>query len=100
MKRRFGTIRAMSRNHQALNRRRWAAARRAALDRDCWRCSKCGLASRLEVDHRQALEDDGSRYSLTNLRTLCRGCHIDRHRKPRPPEVEAWHTLVRELSAG
>ena len=33
------------------NPRRWAVVRRTVLDRDGWRCVKCGKAGRLEVDH-------------------------------------------------
>lgn len=93
----------MSRQHDILDRTRWAAVRRRALDRDGWRCRSCGRAGRLEVDHIRALEDGGARYDLANLWVLCRGCHIsktareNRARRPVPPEVEEWHKLVMEL---
>ena len=29
-------------------------------------------------------------YSLDNVRTLCKDCHIRAHRRPETPEVRAW----------
>ena len=87
----------MSAHHAALNSRRWADARGKALDRDGWRCTRCGKAARLEAHHNQALVAGGAPYDLRNLRTLCRGCHIEHHRKPVPPECQAWRDLVDEL---
>lgn len=88
----------MSRHHAALDARRWARARRAALERDGWRCTACGRPGRLEVHHAEALEDGGEPYALSNLRTLCRGCHAEHHRPPVPPAVAAWRALVDDLS--
>ena len=93
----------MSRHHNTLNRSRWALVRRAALDRDGWRCRACGRAGRLEVDHLVALEDGGEAYDPANLQTLCRGCHFrktaaeNRARRPVPQEVRKWRDLVEEI---
>ncbi|MYC99465.1 MAG: HNH endonuclease [Gammaproteobacteria bacterium] len=76
--------------------RRWARIRREVLDRDGWRCVKCGRAGRLEVDHIRPLHRGGSD-SLDNLRSLCRGCHVERHRPAPSPSVAAWRRLVRGL---
>lgn len=82
--------------------RRWAAARRAVLDRDGWRCTRCGRAGRLEVDHIQPLASGGAPFALSNLRTLCRGCHIVTtaagNRRRRTPAELAWDALVAELA--
>ncbi len=51
----------------------------AALDRDRWRCQKCGKAGILEVHHIKPLEDGGKPYDLSNTLTLCRGDHIRIH---------------------
>ena len=56
--------------------RRWQVLRRAALDRDGWRCRNCGKAGVLEVDHILRIEDGGAEYDLDNCQTLCRSCHI------------------------
>ena len=88
-----------SRLYGQLNRRIWAAARRAALDRDGWRCRDCGKPGRLEVHHLQPLEASGAPYELTNLRTLCRGCHIATHLPAPKPGASAWAALVGELQA-
>lgn len=74
----------MSHKHRPLNAARWAAARRAAFDRDGWRCRKCGKASRLEAHHAPPLEDrapGADPYDVHQLLTLCRGCHIEWHRE-------------------
>lgn len=70
---------AGSRHYARLKRRLWRAARRAALDRDGWRCRDCGRAGRLDVHHVQPLEHGGEAYNLDNLRALCRDCHIREH---------------------
>ena len=49
----------LSRHHTHLHARRWAAARRQALDRDRYRCRSCGRAGRLECDHVIPLERSG-----------------------------------------
>ena len=86
----------MSRNHRpAVWRRRWSRVRRRALDRDGWRCRKCGKAGILEVHHVKPL-DDGGDDSLDNLVTLCRGCHIDHHRRT-DPDGAAWRAALDEL---
>jgi 5-methylcytosine-specific restriction endonuclease McrA len=54
--------------------RLYAKLRREILDRDGWRCQKCGCSKNLDVHHivrRSALGDDAE----TNLITLCRECH-------------------------
>ena len=92
----------MSDNHQRLHRGRWAATRRGVLDRDGWRCQKCGKAGRLEVHHIEALADGGEPYAEDNLIALCRPCHFEAGRAARPvrPEAAAWQDLVAELEAG
>ena len=72
----------------------WEAARRACFERDGYRCVKCGSAGRLEADHIQELYRGGDVYGLSNLTTLCRSCHIERHRRPVDP---GWKRLVDEL---
>lgn len=54
--------------------------RRAVLERDGWRCVRCGLfGQRLEVDHVTPLEAGGD-HSMDNLQTLCRVCHLEKTR--------------------
>ena len=90
----------MSRRHRVLDRPRWLRVRRAVLDRDGWRCRKCGRYGN-ECDHVVALDRGGDPYELDNLQTLCRGCHIAKTRteNTRPdPEREAWRALVAEIT--
>ena len=57
----------MSRHHGRLHSRRWARVRRAVLDRDGWRCRRCGRASRMEVDHVVPLDRGGDPWDPGNL---------------------------------
>ena len=88
----------MSRHHLRLNGRRWAKVRRAAFERDGWRCTKCGKAGRLEAHHEPPLRAGADPYDLAGIATLCRNCHIARHR---PDDMVtgrmAWIDALAEL---
>ena len=89
-----------SRHYAALDRRRWQIARLRCFEAAGWRCSRCGVAGRLEAHHRVRLEDGGDPYAQANLECLCRSCHIAHHRgdRERPdPARDAWRALLREL---
>ena len=95
----------MSRHHRVKvkQRKRWQHTRRRVLDRDGWRCRKCGRPGRLEVHHVVPLHQGGDGYALDNLESICPSCHIaitveDNRRKPSPAE-EAWGQLVAEAAA-
>ena len=94
----------MSRHHNTLNRNRWTVTRRAALDRDSWRCRGLWVGGPVGGGSLTPLEDGGAPYDPANLQTLCRGCHIhkttdeNRARRPVPPEVQRWRDLVREVA--
>ena len=74
----------------------WKQARKAAKDRDDWRCRECGKAGVLEVHHIKHVRNGGTD-ELDNLTTLCRGCHIAKHRKTKSKAQTAWDIAVREL---
>ena len=86
----------MSRHHAGMKRSAWARLRRSVLERDGYRCRSCGKAGILEVHHVQDLQHGGTN-DLDNLETLCRGCHIARHRK-HPPPCRKWKAAVDELT--
>ena len=65
----------MTRRHRAPNSRQWEAVRRVVLDRDGWRCQRCGSYGH-EVDHVVPVEQGGAMYDPANCQVLCRGCHI------------------------
>ena len=95
----------MARFHAKLNKRRWAAVRRSILQRDGYRCTQCGKAGRLEVDHIQAVHQGGDPWDERNLQTLCRADHIEKGRREakvrrRDPSRDAWDLLVQELADG
>lgn len=91
-----------SRHYAALDRRRWAAARRAALRRAGYRSELSGLAGKLEVDHVVPLHRGGDPYSLDNLQVLTRVEHIRKtaaeNRKP-DRERDAWRALVADIAS-
>lgn len=88
-----------SKFHAALDRRRWARVRRQVFDRDNWRCMSCGRPGRLEAHHVKPLEKGGAPYDLANLKTLCRQCHIELHRKGKvSPERRKWRALLAEVA--
>ena len=82
--------------------RRRALQRFSALNRDGWRCRKCGKAGRLEVDHIVPVSQGGPEWGIdaadiSHVQTLCVGCHISKsafeHSKPDPAR-ESWAALV------
>ena len=75
---------------------RWEALRLVIFERDGYRCRnrKCGKAGRLECDHIKPLNEGGAPWDPANLQTLCRGCHIAKHRKPLTRERQRWLTYL------
>ena len=70
---------------------RWALLRRFILDRDGWRCRRCGRPGRLEVHHVNGNPSDNRE---ANLLTYCRTCHIEVHKPTVAPDVADWRRLV------
>lgn len=57
----------------------WDVKRAHVLSRDKFECQRCGRSEPpLEVDHVKP-RNDGGTDAKENLRTLCVGCHLDRH---------------------
>ena len=48
------------------------------LERDDWRCQKCGSLENLQVHHKIKRSQQG-RDALVNLVTLCAYCHMAEH---------------------
>ena len=91
----------MSKHHTRLDARRWAKVRRQAFTRDSYRCTACGKAGRLEAHHEPPLRDGADPYDLDGIATLCRACHISRHRPDNmTPGRAGWLALVDDLAAG
>ena len=76
--------------------RQWRHVRRYVLDRDGWRCQRCGRPGALEVHH---TDGDPSHADPARLTTYCRGCHIGAHARPLTPAEAAWKRLVAEMQA-
>ena len=86
----------MSRNHSRIPRRLRERLRLECYRRDGYRCTKCGGRGRLHAHHVVPLEYGGS-HALENLVTLCRGCHINVHRRPIPAAVTRWREVLADL---
>ena len=71
----------------------WSRLRRAVLDRDGWRCQRCGrpLGAGGNVHHVNRVADDNR---PENLAAFCRTCHIAEHAPPVAPDVAAWRRLL------
>lgn len=54
----------------------WRAVRLVVFKRDGHACFQCGRRSGLECDHIEPIRKGGDWFALSNLRTVCRGCHI------------------------
>lgn len=87
--------------------RRWQVLRQAVLERDGWKCRKCGAKRcRLEVDHIEAVRIAPDRaFDPDNLQTLCPRCHTQKTRiecgHPAPiqsPARKAWAKAVADLA--
>ena len=69
--------------------KRWRLLRKHILRRDGYRCRLCNRAGRLEVDHATPIVMGGDWWNPSNLRAVCRSCHIAKTReanmKPRSP---------------
>lgn len=60
---------------------RWSRARNKRLEFDKFKCAHpgCNKSTHLEVHHRIPVTKGGSKYSLSNLITLCKEHHDARH---------------------
>jgi len=92
----------VSRHHRALDRKRWRRVRLQVLDRNNWRCQRCGKAGRMEVDHVVPLHvnPEQNPFDPAGLQTLCRRCHFDKTRDELSvpdPERDAWETYLEAL---
>lgn len=80
--------------------KRWPALRLMAKRRDGFQCVQCGSRHRLEVDHIKPVRDAPERaFDLTNLQTLCGGCHgrktrVEAGHPELTPERQKWRDLL------
>ena len=82
----------------AVDRRRWAAARRLVLARDNRRCGVCGDPGADQVHHRLQVRDHPDHvFDPDHLEAIHKGCHIQLHRPARAPGTDEWRQFVDEL---
>ena len=64
-------------------------------------CRECGGAGRLEAHHEPPLERGGDPFALAGIVTLCRACHIERHRPDdMTPGRADWREFVANIAEG
>ena len=86
---------------ERVDRKRWAKIRTFCLDRDGWRCVKCGHRGRLECDHIVSMFNGGDFYNVDNVQVLCRDCHFAKTRQENidagedelPEDVKDWKAI-------
>jgi len=61
-----------------LDSERYGKLHRQVLERDGWKCQRCGATSNLQVHH-QRPRSHGGDDSDRNLITLCIDCHLSVH---------------------
>ena len=77
----------------------WALVRRFVLNRDGYRCTACGKAGLLEVDHMRPMFKGGAALDTDNLQALCRSCHIEKTRTENTaPERRDWREYVKAIA--
>ena len=84
----------MSRHHHRPEHKRgWDCIRKRAISAAGRRCSRCGLAGKLEVHHVNPLALGGDNRSPVAV--LCRNCHFLQHNPPDPAR-RAWAKFLQE----
>jgi 5-methylcytosine-specific restriction endonuclease McrA len=61
-----------------LGKRIYRRLMKRVLERDGWRCQKCGSLENLQVHHKMRRSQQGDD-ALANLVTLCAYCHMEEH---------------------
>lgn len=80
--------------------KRWAVTRLAVFERDGFRCVKCGRRSALECDHIRPVVRGGDWFSMSNLRTLCRTCHLAVSAADRREPLRGLRAELRRMAIG
>ena len=62
----------------ALDREEYDSLRKRVLDRDGWKCQRCGTSTNLQVHHLVSRSHLGSD-EFDNLMSLCACCHQKQH---------------------
>ena len=81
---------------------RWRTLRMGVLERDGFRCRKCGARGRLEVDHIEPVRLAPKKsFDPDNLQALCAGCHGEKTRTecnlpPPDPRRKEWRDLLHQ----
>ena len=80
------------------NSQRWRVLRLKIFERDGWKCIKCKNPGRLECDHIIPIHRGGAIWQKSNLRTLCRACHIETHKSKKTRSDALRNAFRRKLN--
>jgi 5-methylcytosine-specific restriction endonuclease McrA len=100
----MGGVRWKRHSRKVTHSKRWQSIRWEALRRDRFRCVKCGVRGRLEVDHIKPVRTHPElSFTLSNLQSLCASCHTKKTRlecghPPPSPDRIAWREAVKQLT--
>lgn len=56
----------------------WKKIKDSVLKRDGYKCQRCGATEKLAVHHKTPRRDGGADHE-SNLKTVCKSCHVKEH---------------------
>ena len=93
-------IAGTDRGKLAREARNFDGQRQAVLERDQFKCTRCGNPDQLTVHHRDRKGRGSSNPNndLSNLQTLCRKCHAAEHRAERMEKTRGinWKSVLQK----
>ncbi len=68
--------------NKQLKSKEWASKRLEILERDNYKCIRCGIDNNLEIHHLNYIKNRNAwEYDNSDLITLCHRCHTETHKK-------------------
>lgn len=78
--------------------KRWQLLSRRLKKQANYRCQECNKKTgALETHHIKPVKEGGDFWSESNLKVLCRTCHIEKHRKKVDKVYQEWIKFRDEL---
>lgn len=83
--------------YKGLHTVEWIRTRKLAMERASFRCEECGKSGRLEAHHIIPRREGGALYAATNIKVLCRECHLNKHKRQLSPTEEKWKEIINTI---
>lgn len=77
--------------------RQWKTLRRKVLDRADGVCEECSSIGEIQVHHIKPVSLGGAIWDLSNLKAVCRSCHLAEHRKIEESKMPEWQRRLYQL---